>query len=90
MESPSGVGFSYSTNKEVDYKIDDEQTAADNYGVLVNFFRAYPEYKKNDFYITWDVVTVIIVYRQHYLFSWYMVTGILQREPLSNIPHPYS
>ena len=32
--------------------IDDNQTAIDNYGVLVSFFQAFPEYKKNDFYIT--------------------------------------
>lgn len=51
MESPAGVGFSYSTNNQTDYNIDDNQTAFDNYGVLVNFFRAFPEYKKNDFYI---------------------------------------
>ena len=52
MESPAGVGFSYSTNPETDYKIDDHQVALDNYGVLVNFFRAFPEYKKNEFYVS--------------------------------------
>jgi len=52
VEPPAGVGFSYSTNPDVDYKIDDNQTALDNYGVLVSFFAAYPEYMKNDFYVT--------------------------------------
>ena len=52
VESPAGVGFSYSTNPGEDYRNNDNQTAIDNYGVLVSFFEAYPEYKKNDFYIS--------------------------------------
>ena len=36
----------------MDYTIDDEQTAADNYDFLVNFFTKYSEFKENDFYIT--------------------------------------
>ena len=51
VESPAGVGFSYSTNPDVDYRIDDNQTALDNYNFLVNFFANYSEYKYNDFYI---------------------------------------
>ena len=53
MESPAGVGFSYSTDPKSDYMIDDSQTALDNYGVLVSFFRAYSEYKQNEFYIAY-------------------------------------
>ena len=56
VESPVGVGFSYSSNKEVDYKTNDQQTALDNYGVLVSFFHAYPEYQKNDFYVTYVII----------------------------------
>ena len=52
VESPAGVGFSYSTNPQVDYIIDDNQTALDNYNFLVNFFANYSEYKANDFYVT--------------------------------------
>ena len=52
MESPAGVGFSYSTNPHVDYVTDDDQTATDNYNFLVQFFSYYPKFKKNDFYIT--------------------------------------
>ena len=51
MESPAGVGFSYSDNPEVDYIIDDNQTALDNYHFLINFFTNYSEYEFNDFYI---------------------------------------
>ena len=53
MESPAGVGYSYSTEPKVDYAIDDNQTAYDNYGTLVSFFQAFPEYKENDFFMGW-------------------------------------
>ena len=52
MESPVGVGHSYSTNPSADFGMTDEQTAADNYNVLIAFFKAYPEYSNNEFYIT--------------------------------------
>jgi serine carboxypeptidase-like clade 2 len=52
VESPAGVGFSYSSKPTVDYIIDDNQTALDNYNFLVNFFANYSEYRANDFYIT--------------------------------------
>lgn len=50
MESPAGVGFSYSSSQN--YSTDDDQTAADNYAALLNFFDKFPEYESNDFYIT--------------------------------------
>ena len=51
VESPVGVGFSYSDNPDVDYNTDDNKTALDNYHFLVEFFRNFPEYRNNDFYI---------------------------------------
>jgi len=51
VESPVGVGFSYSDNPSVDYKTDDSKTTLDNYEFLVNWFRNYPEYSTNDFYV---------------------------------------
>ncbi|MFS7979696.1 putative carboxypeptidase D [Helianthus anomalus] len=51
LESPAGVGFSYS-NKSSDYKTPgDTQTAKDSYTFLVNWFERFPEYKTRDFYI---------------------------------------
>jgi serine carboxypeptidase-like clade 2 len=51
LESPAGVGFSYS-NKSSDYDINgDRKTAADNYVFLVNWLERFPEYKNRDFYI---------------------------------------
>lgn len=52
LESPQGVGFSYS-NKSSDCKgSGDKRRAADNYVFLVNWLERFPEYKNRDFYIT--------------------------------------
>ncbi|KAF1894623.1 hypothetical protein Lal_00033681 [Lupinus albus] len=52
LESPAGVGFSYS-NTSSDYDSSgDRKTATDNYIFLVNWLERFPEYKKRDFYIT--------------------------------------
>jgi len=51
IEQPCGVGFSYSDNED-DYSTGDAQAAADNYLLLQAFFSRFPEYSKNDLYIT--------------------------------------
>jgi serine carboxypeptidase-like clade 2 len=52
VESPVGVGFSYS-NKSSDYDINgDKRTATLNYLFLVNWLERFPEYKNRDFYIS--------------------------------------
>ena len=51
LESPAGVGFSYS-NTTSDYRTNgDSKTAADNYVFLLNWLERFPEYKNRDFYI---------------------------------------
>jgi serine carboxypeptidase-like clade 2 len=51
LESPSGVGFSYSTNTS-DYTVGDVRTANDTYNFLLQFFQLYPQYAKNPFWVT--------------------------------------
>lgn len=51
LESPAGVGFSYS-NRTSDYgRNGDRKTASDNYVFLRNWLERFPEYKTYDFYI---------------------------------------
>jgi hypothetical protein len=52
LESPAGVGFSYS-NTTSDYdNTGDRSTTTDNYVFLVNWFERFPEYKNRTFYIS--------------------------------------
>jgi len=51
LESPAGVGFSYSDNPK-DYSTGDAQTAEDNYQALQSFFAQFPEFQNRDFYVT--------------------------------------
>ncbi|CAN0863678.1 Serine carboxypeptidase-like 40, partial [Linum grandiflorum] len=50
VESPAGVGFSYSKNSS-DYITGDIKTAHDNFVFLHNWLHKFPEYKGRDFYI---------------------------------------
>ncbi|KAF8377516.1 hypothetical protein HHK36_030898 [Tetracentron sinense] len=52
LESPAGVGFSYS-NTTSDYNLSgDKRTAEDSYTFLVNWLERFPEYKTRDFFLT--------------------------------------
>ncbi|XP_039824589.1 P-(S)-hydroxymandelonitrile lyase-like isoform X4 [Panicum virgatum] len=50
LESPAGVGFSYS-NTSSDIVMGDNRTAHDSYTFLVKWFERFPQYKYRDFYI---------------------------------------
>ena len=52
LESPAGVGFSYNDNGDADMKYTDEIVANDNRMALLDFFSKFPEYQKNNFYIS--------------------------------------
>ncbi|KAL3651652.1 hypothetical protein CASFOL_004654 [Castilleja foliolosa] len=51
LESPAGVGFSYSKKMTDNTSGGDKKTAKDNYVFLVNWLERFPEYKNRDFYI---------------------------------------
>ncbi|GJX58287.1 serine carboxypeptidase-like protein 27 [Tanacetum coccineum] len=51
LESPAGVGFSYSNTPSDYYNFGDAKTAEDSYTFLLNWFERFPQYKHRDFYI---------------------------------------
>jgi cathepsin A (carboxypeptidase C) len=51
LESPVGVGFSYSDSGDYS-STDDDTVSLNNYLALQSFFNEYPEYYGRDFYIT--------------------------------------
>ncbi|CAA7023459.1 unnamed protein product [Microthlaspi erraticum] len=51
LESPVGVGFSYSNTSRDISQLGDTVTAKDSYSFLVNWFKRFPQYKSHDFYI---------------------------------------
>lgn len=51
LEAPVGVGFSYSKSQS-DYSMNDTSTADNNFKALKEFFKGFPEFADNDFYIS--------------------------------------
>ncbi|OEL13409.1 Serine carboxypeptidase-like 27 [Dichanthelium oligosanthes] len=51
LESPAGVGFSYSNSSLDLYTAGDAKTALDSYTFLVNWLERFPQYKYREFYI---------------------------------------
>ncbi|KAL5216206.1 hypothetical protein ABZP36_007607 [Zizania latifolia] len=52
LESPAGVGFSYSTDPSFYGGVGDSRTARDNLRFLQGWFTKFPQYKGRDLYIT--------------------------------------
>ncbi|ONM55530.1 Serine carboxypeptidase-like 40 [Zea mays] len=66
LESPAGVGFSYS-NTSSDYgKSGDQRTADDAFVFLINWLERFPEYKARAFYISGES------YAGHYVGNAYL------------------
>ncbi|KAH9312833.1 hypothetical protein KI387_027868 [Taxus chinensis] len=60
LDSPSGVGFSYSRT-ENDYNTGDFQTAKDTHTFLLKWFEEYPEFLSNPFFIAGESFAGIYV-----------------------------
>lgn len=52
LESPAGVGFSYSNTSSDTASCGDQKTATDNTVFLLNWLERFPDYQGRDFYIT--------------------------------------
>ncbi|KAK4362079.1 hypothetical protein RND71_017320 [Anisodus tanguticus] len=52
LESPIGVGFSYSANTSSYETVNDEITARDNVVFLLRWFHKFPQYRKNNLFLT--------------------------------------
>ncbi|GAB1599618.1 lysosomal protective protein-like [Argonauta hians] len=50
LESPAGVGFSYSDDKN--YTTSDDQVALNNLAAVKSFFKKFPEFQGREFYLT--------------------------------------
>lgn len=50
LESPAGVGFSYSDNK--DYRTNDTEVSLNNYLALKTFLKLFPEFASSDVFLT--------------------------------------
>lgn len=61
LEAPIGVGFSYATNPAYTYHSTDNSTAYDNYAFLQGWFKKFPEYRTNDFYVTGGMFLLLIL-----------------------------
>ncbi|XP_077239388.1 serine carboxypeptidase-like 27 [Tasmannia lanceolata] len=51
LESPAGVGFSYSNTSSDLYTAGDQRTAEDAYAFLISWMERFPQYKYREFYI---------------------------------------
>jgi cathepsin A (carboxypeptidase C) len=55
VDSPVGVGFSYSDNN--DYQTSDDETLKFIYEALNDFFKKYPQFIESEFYLTGESYT---------------------------------
>ncbi|CAJ2679661.1 unnamed protein product [Trifolium pratense] len=51
LESPVGVGFSYTNTTSDIQELGDTITAKDSHTFLINWFKRFPQFKSHDFYI---------------------------------------
>ncbi|XP_022954553.1 serine carboxypeptidase-like 31 isoform X2 [Cucurbita moschata] len=62
LESPIGVGFSYTNTTTDYYNLGDEFTANDAYTFLQNWFLKFPSYKNHTFYIAGESYAGMVDY----------------------------
>ncbi|CAN0879757.1 Serine carboxypeptidase-like 20 [Linum grandiflorum] len=60
VDAPAGVGFSYAKNVS-EYNTGDQKTAVDTHNFLLKWFKLYPEFLSNPFFITGESYAGIYV-----------------------------
>uniref|UniRef100_A0A7N0VIR1 Carboxypeptidase n=1 Tax=Kalanchoe fedtschenkoi TaxID=63787 RepID=A0A7N0VIR1_KALFE len=60
LDSPAGVGFSYSDNTN-DYETSDLKTASDTHNFLIKWFQQYPDFRPNPFFVAGESYAGIYV-----------------------------
>eukprot|EP00659_Diplonema_papillatum_P015760 gene15760-24071_t len=85
VESPVGVGFSYSENPSEDYKQNDDKSSQDAKDALNQFFKLYPELKTHPFYITGESYGGVYVPTTAEAILWAVGNGTWAGAPLKGI-----
>ncbi|KAL0903497.1 hypothetical protein M5K25_027883 [Dendrobium thyrsiflorum] len=80
LESPVGVGFSYSNTSSDFSRLEDGFVAEDAYSFLVNWLRRFPQYQSHDFYMAGES------YAGHYVPQLAEVIYEHNKDP-KNFPH---
>ncbi|XP_062193852.1 serine carboxypeptidase 1-like [Phragmites australis] len=80
LESPAGVGFSFSRNATDYNTVGDRRTAEDTYVFLVKWLERFPEYKGRDFYVAGES------YGGHYVPELATVITFMNRFPGQRTP----
>jgi carboxypeptidase C (cathepsin A) len=60
IESPAGVGFSFCAERDL-CNFNDYNSSTDNFEAIQSFFEKFPEYAKNDLYLTGESYAGIYV-----------------------------
>ncbi|KAI3971914.1 hypothetical protein MKW92_006599 [Papaver armeniacum] len=68
LDSPAGVGLSYSDNQE-DYKTGDHRTSLEAHTFLLKWFEQYPEFLSNPFYISGEFYAGVYVPYSGYIIG---------------------
>jgi len=87
LESPVGVGYSYSSakDKSADYTYNDDVAAEDNLKAVEKFFELYPELRSHDFFITGESYGGVYVPTLAEQVLWAMGNGTYKGAPLRGI-----